>query len=124
MVDGEKPFVQSTGKSMIQCQAMDPGGNGAVALGSGGGFDMDSSELGEPGAPLQAVVSLPSISVVMNHNKYFQLQTILLAICKRRERVKVALKLMLLLFLLLLWLRLIRHNLFIFERRIRQLNLQ
>ena len=57
MVAGEKPFTKSTGKSRVQCQAIDAGGDGGVALGSGGGFDMDSSQLGERGAPLQAVVS-------------------------------------------------------------------
>ena len=55
---GESPFVKSTGKSLVQCQAIDPGGDGAVALGSGGGFDMDSSQLGQSGVPLQAVVSV------------------------------------------------------------------
>ena len=58
MVAGEKAFVKKTGKSLVQCLGLDVGGEGAVALDSGGGFDMDSSELGENGAPLQAVVSI------------------------------------------------------------------
>jgi len=55
MVAGEKPFVKKTGKSSVQCLGMDVGGEGAVSLDSGGGFDMDSSELGEKGSALQAV---------------------------------------------------------------------
>ena len=58
MVAGEKPFVKKTGKSSVQCLGMDVGGEGAVSLDSGGGFDMDSSELGEKGSALQAVVSI------------------------------------------------------------------
>ena len=57
MVAGEKPFAQFTAQSVVQCQAIDIGGDGGVALGGSGGFDMDSSQLGETGEPLQAVVS-------------------------------------------------------------------
>ena len=56
MVAGEAPFQKKTGKSMIACQAMEPGSGGKVSLGSGGDFDMDSSQLGESGTAFQAVV--------------------------------------------------------------------
>ncbi|XP_065066412.1 uncharacterized protein LOC135692255 [Rhopilema esculentum] len=55
MVAGEAPFQKKSGKSMIACQAMEPGSGGKVSLGSGGDFDMDSSQLGESGTAFQAV---------------------------------------------------------------------
>ena len=57
MVDGEAPYQVKTGKSLVACQAMEPGGSGGVSLGDGGGFEMDSSQIGEAGVPMQAVVS-------------------------------------------------------------------
>ncbi len=56
IVPGEAAFKVETAGSLLSVSSMEPGGSGAVSLGSGG-VEMDTSIGGSGGTPFQALVS-------------------------------------------------------------------